>query len=151
LPEWAPPWWISAGLLGAWVGGIFLGLLLGFNPELILMLGIQLWQAPAAGVVLLVLFFWQRWRWSQRAAMARALGLGYRPRVYPSDLRPYRDLTLFALTEECKRWAGHLYQGEYDGEEVAVLDYGFVGKFRTTDDRNVTWPGRQTVFLLPGA
>jgi hypothetical protein len=111
----------------------------------------QLWQAPVIGAVLLGLFFWQRLRWSQRQATARALGLAFRPRVYESDLAPYRRLNLFALTDDCKRWAGHHHSGTFDGEEIEVFDFGFVGKFRTTDDRTVTWPGRQTVFLLPEA
>jgi hypothetical protein len=151
LPDWAPPWWIGAGFIALWVGGFFFGLLLWVDPFLVLFFAVQTWQAPLVGIVLLVLFFWQRFRWSQRAATARALGLPFRPRVYESDLRPYRKMTLFALTDDCKHWAGYHHSGTFDGEEVEVFDYGFVGKFRTTEDRTVTWPGQQTVFLLPDA
>lgn len=151
LPDWAPPWWVGVLFLAGWVVGLFLGLLIGAPPPLVMFIGIQSWQVPVVGVVMLILSLWQQVRWAQRAANARALGLPFRPRVYEDDLAPYRHFTLFAITRDCRRWAGYLHEGWFDGHEVVFFDYGFVGKFRSTDDRTVSWPGRQTVFLLPDA
>lgn len=83
------------------------------------------------------------------AAVARILGLRYRPCVRESDLTPFRSLSLFALSHpwECK--ASHLMEGLIDGQRVVLLHLRCVLHFRTTEDHPQSWWFEQSVILFP--
>src|SRR5262249_52829739 len=149
LPEWAPPWWTGVALLVGWVGISVGALAIEDDVEVVADIVGHFLIMPAAGVVILFLCGLQRWRFARYEREARKLGLTFRPRVYEADLD--RGLSLFALTEGRRHWAGYLMKGKFHGQRVTLFDYGFSGQFRTVEDRTVTWAGQQTVFVVPGA
>jgi hypothetical protein len=147
LPDWVPPWWVGLALIAGWpVIGLMAWGVADDAQEVLDHVG-PLMGLPASGLAILLLSAHQRWRLSRYEREARRLGLAFRARVSESDLD--RGLSLFALTRERRHWGGYLMAGKFHGQPVTVFDYGFSGKFRTTDERTVVWAGRQTVFLLP--
>jgi hypothetical protein len=159
-PRWLPltgsvpsPWlWGTLGGLG--LGIPLVALVLAFPHVEVALL--TLWYS---GIYLLTPGAFTAWPWARerfrrarRAAAARALGLGFRPRVCWADLEPFDRLPLFRFSQDGDYKAAYWMHGTFEGVPLRVFDLAFTAPFphrvsvttlrRSLQTVAVVWAGR---------
>jgi hypothetical protein len=114
--------------------------------------------AALLAVELVVLAMVFLWRWSAERArlrrmrrLAEKMGLMYSLRIDLDALVPFYDLLLFGFSRDCAWEACDWLRGQVGGFSVWILEFHFVGAFRTWEHVVRRYEEGQTIVLLPDA